>query len=229
VLIKNTLSTVRPTKTLLVNSADYVEAQLLRHAQQVMLEACLQATSARVLEEDHPALHARRREAEPAGPGVNFSLETLDAAVSESLDTHIRRMSEIDTNKANTTSWMIQSHAQPPTEVSNHVSDGRNVHAFSRVLHSLTIEEIREALQAVDAPSSEAMRAILLHVHDENMTNAVFIVDGVCNDASLRLHYAQLRLHIYRQSMVQAGCAEIDVGLDRKRRKNDKVMKNSSR
>lgn len=191
-----------------------MEAQLLRHTQQVVLEACLQASSARMLEEDHPALkNVQQRKAEvscipePAGPSANFSFEMLDLAVSDSLDTHIRRMNEIDTNEAKSTTWIIQPQTQLSsvlqlTATSEFPANVSAEGGLSRVLHVLTREEFREALQysGSDEPSA-AIGTIMRHVLDVKANKyPVLVVDGVCNAASNRLHQAQLRLHIYRQS-----------------------------
>lgn len=190
----------------------------MRHTQQVVLEACLQASSARLLEENHPALNnAQQRKAEltcipePAGASANFSLEMLDLAVSDSLETHTRRMNEVDTNEAESTSWIINqrqtqsSSCLQPTATAECPANFRNVAAegeLSRVLHVLTREEFREALQysRSDKPSA-AIGTIMEHLLDVKANkHPVLVVDGICNAASNRLHQAQLRLHIYRQS-----------------------------
>lgn len=190
----------------------------MRHTQQVVLEACLQASSARLLEENHPALNnAQQRKAElscipePAGASANFSLEMLDLAVSDSLETHTRRINEIDTNEAKSTSWIIyqrqtqSSSCLQPTATAECPANFRNVTAegeLSRVLHVLTREEFREALQysRSDKPSAaiSTITEYLLNVKANK--HPVLVVDGICNAASNRLHQAQLRLHIYRQS-----------------------------
>lgn len=190
----------------------------MRHTQQVVLEACLQASSARLLEENHPALNnAQQRKAElscipePAGASANFALEMLDLAVSDSLETHTRRINEIDTNEAKSTSWIIyqrqtqSSSCLQPTATAECPANFRNVTAegeLSRVLHVLTREEFREALQysRSDKPSAaiSTITEYLLNVKANK--HPVLVVDGICNAASNRLHQAQLRLHIYRQS-----------------------------
>ena len=225
--------------------ADLVGAQLLFHTQQLVLEACMSASSARVLEipvtEGLSGAQSQESMASSVKtpPSGGDFLSALDAAVSDSLDTHARRMIEIDTNEANTTSWIIQPHHRDGAQLSTselshfsreaHASGGR--HNCSRALHALSEEEVCAALQiaatttnvpspplsvpiAQNAASSaefDAVKSTLLSnigsvtLNDDAQKNTVLVLGDVCNKVSSRLHYAQLRLHIFRQSLSQGG------------------------
>ena len=135
--------------------------------------------------------------------GGHFSLTMLDATVSDCLDDAGRRMREINTDEAKSTSWVILD----PRELQRgSACSTEHQRKHSRMLHVLSREEIHEALQCAHAtnedPASMAIGMIVNHMHDAmSSSKGVLVVDGVRNLTSYRLHYSQLRLNLYRQSM----------------------------
>lgn len=214
----------------------HVDGQLLRHTQQLLSEACSRAESMRVVEEDELSLVLKadaKKEAERScikeQAGTNFSLEKLDAAVSHCIVAHIRQVTEIDTTKVNRTRWIIRP--QPNTGDASatlyttakmgtlsyrelQMPSGGD-RAIPRVLQCLSKQEICQALQIVDKQSTSLpTNSIVQQVVAAD--KPILIVDGVFNLASYRLQSAQLRLEIFRQSMLRAGMAPIDVFVNNK-------------
>mmetsp|Transcript_37870 Transcript_37870/g.93785 ORF Transcript_37870/g.93785 Transcript_37870/m.93785 type:complete len:246 (-) Transcript_37870:34-771(-) len=186
-----------------VGIEDLVEAQLLRHTQQVMLEACASASSARLREN----LQGTPRESEASNEstqpvvGPCSFLTALDEAVSDSLDAHVRRLIEIDANEGTMSSWIFRprgeggqvSRAEPSI-----FADVPQVVNNARVLYALSEDEIRAALPVAttDKPLSSP---------SSSFSKKNLVLDGVCKNISRTLHYAQLRLDIYRQSLKLGG------------------------
>ena len=195
-----------------------------------MFEAWSTASSARLLVKNK-ASSQQKETTEPAASGrrqgFHFSLDLLDAAVSHSMDAHVRRMIEIDTGEANnTSSWIIKPHplgtssVEPDTSTNFEPDGGERERLSSRVLHVLSRKEIYETMQCSDAASSaeSVIGIIMRHVQDE-AEGKFLVIEGVCNMASHRLRYAQLRLDVFRLSMLREGGAKIDVmGKKRRRR-----------
>jgi len=204
-----------------------------------MLEACLSTSSTRHLKVEDPTCLLvppnTQREAEQACEmerAAKSSLEVLDAAVSHLLDTHVRRKVELDTNGVNKTLWMIRPQSLHdnigsvnPASTTKWIEPGGDKHIFLRVLHVLSREEICDALQpsnSSEASLSASTSAVIKYVTDAQ-NHEVLVLDGVCNKVSNRLHFAQLRLHIYRQSILQGGCAPLLGDDDSKKRRKKRA------
>ena len=174
-----------------------------------MLEACLKASSLRLVEstlQSSTTCNQTQMIANAARGGNHFTLRMLDATVSDCLDNAGRRMRENHTDVATgkSTSWVILTD---PRELQLRTAcSTEHCRTHSRIVYALSKEEIREVLQSANATNGDAsyvaIKTIINHLHDTMSSKGVLLVDGVCNRTSYRLHCSQLRLNLYRQSVL---------------------------
>jgi predicted RNA-binding protein YlxR (DUF448 family) len=193
-----------------------VEAQLLRHTQKMVLDACLSATSAKWL----PAQYFERGEenGREEGISVDGSFQTaLGDAVTAAMMTHGRRASEVDTYVENTTPWVIFLGSNAYDDDLLYLGEQDRFQHY-RVLHSMNANEFNDALNTEfverDARLTEHfadVKATLLdglsRIQSEGSQSDALVLEGVDNVTSFKLQYSQLRLHIYRSSMRAADSA----------------------
>ena len=185
-----------------------VEAQLLRHTQKMVLDACLSATSAKWL----PASYFEKGETsqdKESGDDGSF-LTALNDGMSDAMTRHGRRASEVDTNAENSTSWVIFIHENETDDDLLYLGEKDDFRHY-RVLHSLNANEFNDALSTEFAEDDARLKnhfadvkANLLDsvgkIQSERSQGDALVLEGVDNVTSFKLHYAQLRLHMYRST-----------------------------
>ena len=185
-----------------------VEAQLLRHTQHMVLDACASATSAKWLPSQLFERSENGRKDENRAE-CSF-LAALDGAMTAAIRKHGRCTSEVDTNVKNTTPWVIFLNEDEADDDLLYLSEKDEFRHY-RVLHSLNASEFKVALSnefaESDARPTEHLsdvKAILLDcvskIQSDVSQGDAILLEGVDKVTSLKLQYAQLRLHMYRSS-----------------------------
>ena len=188
-----------------------VEAQLLRHTQHMVLQACTSATSAKwfpaqLLEKSE---NGRKDEKRAECSSLAF-LADLDTDMTATMKKHGRCMSEVDTNVRNTTPWVIFLNENKADDDLLYLGENDEFRHY-RVLHSLNANEFKDALSTKfvqsNARSTEhfsVVKATLLDcvskIRSDVSQGDAILLEGVDNVTSLKLQHAQLRLHIYRST-----------------------------
>lgn len=197
-----------------------IEAELLRLTQRRLLEAFISATSVRCLRE--LPLTAEEEGQQPSDKttalGKTF-LETLDTAVSHAIAAQMKRSIETNTDATKRTTWMIQMNdgegkeRKDMMEVRTLDENKQN----ARVLHVLSAEEIRKAVDISHMPQDKTELQARHHEFLSLLDGAkniqqgtkggvkLVLLCGVDNESSSRLQHEQLRLHTYRQTRAEAG------------------------
>ena len=186
-----------------------VEAQLLRHTQHMVLDACTSATSAKWLQ---PQLFERSGNGRKDENHAERSfLAAVDDAMTAAMTKHERCASEVDTNVENTTPWVIFLNENEADDDDLLYLGDKDEFRRHRVLHSLNANEFKDALSTKFAESHARstehfsdVKATLLDCvskiqSDVSQCDAI-LLEGVDNVTSYKLQHAQLRLHIYRSS-----------------------------
>jgi hypothetical protein len=185
-----------------------VEAQLLRHTQKMVLDACLSATSAKWV----PARYFEKGETSQEteiGDDRSF-LTALNDGMSAAMTEHERRASEVCTNVENATPWVIFLHENETDDDLLYLGQGDDFRHY-RVLHSLNANEFNGALSTEfagkDARLTEHFADVKATLLDgvakfqfEESQGDALVLEGVDNVTSFKLRYAQLRLHMYRST-----------------------------
>ena len=198
-----------------------IEAELLRLTQRRLLEAFISATLVRCLHEK-PLTVVEEEGQQPSEKTTASSktfLETLDTAVSNAIAAQMKRSIETNTDVTKRTTWIIQMNDGKNKEQEDMMEvralDGNKHHA--RVLHVLSSEEIRKALDVSRMPEDktelQARHNELLSMLDgvEDIQKGtkggekLVLLCGVDNESSSRLQQEQLRLNIYRQTRAVTG------------------------
>ena len=163
----------------------------------------------------------------------------LDAAVEASMEKHTKRVREIDTNDNSTTSWILKPRDADRAREHDDLNDTRDIwcgtssdiEPYARILHILSDGEILAALRKnegndnITSENYENVKNTLLrdighaNVDGNSQRNACVVLQNVSNKVSYRLHHAQLRLHLFRQSILEGGPL-IDFKLKKKKKRS---------
>lgn len=197
---------------------DYVEAQLIRHTQLALVQA-LSAASAvkRIVKENRSIPNAERK----TGRLESFS-SCLDEAVSNSIALQETSMLAIDTSDSSTSVWLLNRSNRM---LENSLRNGAVEVGWYNSARSFDALSDREILAAIELPEAERFRQshrgyeTIKETHlrpeldrtsgEESPVEAtedeyVIAIEGVPNNLSSRLLYAQFRLTSYRRSLVNA-------------------------
>jgi hypothetical protein len=197
---------------------DYVEAQLIRHTQLALVHA-LSAASAvkRIVKENRSIPNAERK----TDRLESFS-SCLDEAVSNSIALQETSMLAIDTSDSSTSVWLLNRSNRM---LENSLRNGAVEVGWYNSARSFDALSDREILAAIELPEAERFRQshrgyeTIKETHlrpeldrtsgEESHVEAtedeyVIAIEGVPNNLSSRLLYAQFRLTSYRRSLVNA-------------------------
>jgi hypothetical protein len=187
---------------------DYVEAQLIRHTQLALVQA-LSAASAvkRIVKENRSIPNAERK----TDRLESFS-SCLDEAVSNSIALQETSMLAIDTSDSSTSVWLLNRSNRM---LENSLRNGAVEVGWYNSARSFDALSDREILAAIELPEAERFRQshrgyeTIKETHlrpelDRTSGEESPAIEGVPNNLSSRLLYAQFRLTSYRRSLVNA-------------------------
>ena len=194
-----------------------VEAQLLRHTQHMVLDACKSATLAKWLPA-HVVGKSENGRKDENRADCSF-MAALDRDMTATMKNHGRCMSEVDTNVGNTTPWVIFLNENGVDDDLLYLGEKDEFRHY-RVLHSLNANEFKDALctkiaqdNALSREHFSDVKATLLDcvskIQSDVSQGTAILLEGVDNLTSFKLQHAQLRLHIYRSTSraVDPACA----------------------